>query len=98
MLNELHFPLSNAIVWIEDETGRERARFLECFDYAYIDPSDVDWYSMVLLMLAPRVEKDLCQGFIDSIQAEDPSLRWYHPRFVRRGEAALQEHPRRRGR
>jgi len=78
ILNELHFPLSNAIVWVEDEKGNERARFLECFDYAYIDPSDVDWYSMVLLMLFPRVEKDLCQGFIDSIQAEDPKLRWYH--------------------
>ncbi len=77
ILNELHFPLSNAIVWVEDEKG-ERARFLECFDYAYIDPSDVDWYSMVLLMLFPRVEKDLCQGFIDSIQAEDPTPRFYH--------------------
>jgi len=78
ILNELHFPLSNAIVWVGDEKGNERARFLECFDYAYIDPSDVDWYSMVLLMLFPRVEKDLCQGFIDSIQAEDPTLRFYH--------------------
>jgi len=78
ILNELHFPLSNAIVWVEDEKGHERARFLECFDYAYIDPSDVDWYSMVLLMLFPRVEKDLCQGFIDSIQAEDPTPRYYH--------------------
>jgi uncharacterized protein (DUF608 family) len=38
----------------------------------------VDWYSMVLLMLFPRVEKDLCQGFIDSIQAEDPTPRFYH--------------------
>jgi len=78
MLNELHFPLSNAIVWVEDEKGNERARFLECFDYAYIDPSDVDWYSMVLLMLFPQVEKDLCQAFINSIQAEDPTPRWYH--------------------
>ena len=77
MLNELHFPLSNAIVWVEDEKG-ERARFLECFDYAYIDPSDVDWYSMVLLMLFPTVEKDLCQAFVDSIQAVDPKPRWYH--------------------
>jgi len=48
MLNELHFPLSNGTVWVEDEKGNERARFLECFDYAYINPSDVDWYSMVL--------------------------------------------------
>ena len=78
ILNELHFPLSNAIVWVEDENGNQRARFLECFDYAYIDPSDVDWYSMVLLMLFPKIEKDLCQGFVDSIQAEDPTLRWYH--------------------
>jgi uncharacterized protein (DUF608 family) len=78
ILNEFHFPLSNAIVWVEDEKGNERARFLECFDYAYIDPSDVDWYSMVLLMLFPKVEKDLCQAFIDSIQAVDPTVRWYH--------------------
>jgi uncharacterized protein (DUF608 family) len=78
MLNELHFPLSNAIVWIENEKGKEQARFLECFDYAYIDPSDVDWYSMVLLMLFPEVEKDLCQAFINSIQAVDPTPRWYH--------------------
>src|SRR5579862_410247 len=78
ILNELHFPLSNAIVWVEDEKNGERARFLECFDYAYIDPSDVDWYSMVLLMLFPRVEKDLCQGFVDSILAEDPTPRFYH--------------------
>ena len=77
MLNEFHFPLSNAIVWVDDENG-ERARFLECFDYAYIDPSDVDWYSMVLLMLFPTVEKDLCQSFINSINAVDPTPRWYH--------------------
>ncbi len=77
MLNELHFPLSNACVWIE-EKGKEQARFLECFDYSYIDPSDVDWYSMVLLMMFPKVEKDLCQAFIDSINAVDPTPRWYH--------------------
>ncbi|MBN2773797.1 MAG: hypothetical protein JXR31_06080 [Prolixibacteraceae bacterium] len=77
MLNELHFPLSNANIWIE-ENGVEKARFLECFDYSYIDPSDVDWYSMVLLMLFPKVEKDLCQAFIDSINAVDPTPRWYH--------------------
>ncbi|HTX66115.1 MAG TPA: GH116 family glycosyl hydrolase [Opitutaceae bacterium] len=94
ILNELHFPLSNAIVWVEDEQGRERARFLECFDYAYIDPSDVDWYSMVLLMLFPRVEKDLCQGFIDSILAEDPTPRFYHyhASFVE-ARKHFQEHP-----
>jgi uncharacterized protein (DUF608 family) len=94
ILNELHFPLSNAIVWVEDEQGNERARFLECFDYSYIDPSDVDWYSMVLLMLFPRVEKDLCQAFIDSILAEDPTPRFYHfhASFVE-ARKHFEEHP-----
>ncbi len=94
MLNEFHFPLSNAAVWVEDEKGLERARFLECFDYAYINPSDVDWYSMVLLMLFPRVEKELCQSFIDSILAEDPTPRFYHyhSSFVE-ARKHFQEHP-----
>ena len=94
MLNELHFPLSNGAVWVEDDQGNERARFLECFDYAYIDPSDVDWYSMVLLMLFPRVEKELCQSFINSIQAEDPTPRFYHfhSSFVE-ARMHFKEHP-----
>ena len=78
ILNEFSFPLSNAAVWVEDEKGNDRARFLECFDYAYIDPSDVDWYSMVLMILFPNIEQELCQRFIDSIQAEDPTKRYYH--------------------
>ncbi|MCU0643933.1 MAG: non-lysosomal glucosylceramidase, partial [bacterium] len=78
ILNEFSFPMSNAAVWIEDESGNDRARFLECFDYAYINPSDVDWYSMVLLLLFPHIEQELCQRFIDSILAEDPAPRFYH--------------------
>ncbi|MDH7599817.1 MAG: GH116 family glycosyl hydrolase [Sedimentisphaerales bacterium] len=78
ILNEFSFPLSNAAVWVEDQEGLERARFLECFDYAYIDPSDVDWYSMVLLVLFPKIELEICQRFIDSILAEDPTPRFYH--------------------
>jgi uncharacterized protein (DUF608 family) len=78
ILNELSFPLSNACAWVQDENGEERARFLECFDYAYINPSDVDWYSMVLLVLFPNIERELCQRFVDSILAEDPELRFYH--------------------
>ncbi len=78
ILNEFSFPLSNAAVWVQDDDGSQRARFLECFDYAYIDPSDVDWYSMVLLVLFPDIEKEICQRFIDSILAEDPTPRFYH--------------------
>ena len=77
ILNEFSFPLSNACIWVEKD-GKDVARFLECFDYAYIDPSDVDWYSMVLLMLFPEVELELCQRFIDSILAEDLTMRFYH--------------------
>jgi uncharacterized protein (DUF608 family) len=32
----------------------------------------------VLLMLFPQVEQELCQSFIDSIRAEDPTPRFYH--------------------
>jgi uncharacterized protein (DUF608 family) len=78
IFNEFSFPLSNACVWTEDKNGNEAARFLECFDYAYINPSDVDWYSMVLLVLFPNIEKELCQRFIDSINAEDDTPRFYH--------------------
>jgi uncharacterized protein (DUF608 family) len=78
ILNEFSFPLSNAAVWIEDKKGSDIARFLECFDYAYIDPSDVDWYSMVLLILFPEVEKELCQSFINSIERENANKRYYH--------------------
>ncbi len=78
ILNELSYPLSNAAVWTQDQNGRDVARFLECFDYPYLNPSDVDWYSMVLLILFPGVEKELCQRFIDSIQVQDLSPRHYH--------------------
>jgi uncharacterized protein (DUF608 family) len=94
ILNEFSFPLSNAAVWVEDEKGNDRARFLECFDYAYIDPSDVDWYSMVLLILFPNIERELCQRFIDSILAEDPTKRYYHyhASFVE-ARKHFEEHP-----
>ena len=78
ILNEFSFPLSNAAVWVEDKKGNDIARFLECFDYAYINPSDVDWYSMVMLTLFPNIEEELCQSFINSILAEDLGERFYH--------------------
>ncbi|HPC35898.1 MAG TPA: GH116 family glycosyl hydrolase [Candidatus Marinimicrobia bacterium] len=78
IFNEFSCPISNACVWIKDGKGNERARFLECFDYAYINPSDVDWYSMVMLFLFPKIEEELCQSFVDSILAENPTPRFYH--------------------
>jgi non-lysosomal glucosylceramidase len=94
VFNEFSFPLSNAAVWIEDQDGNDIARFLECFDYAYLDPSDVEWYSMVLLILFPGVEKELCQRFIDSIQGENLTERYYHHHasFVE-ARKHFEEHP-----
>jgi uncharacterized protein (DUF608 family) len=94
IFNEFSFPLSNAAVWVEDDDGNDRARFLECFDYAYIDPSDVDWYSMVLLVLFPNIEREICQRFVDSILEEDltPRFYHYHSSFVE-ARKHFQEHP-----
>ena len=61
-----------------EKDGKDVAWFLECFDYAYIDPSDVDCYSMVLLMLFPDVKQELCQRFVDAILPDDLSKRFYH--------------------
>jgi len=92
--NEFHFPLSNAAVWVEDENGNDTARFLECFDYPYINSSDVDWYSMILLMLFPDIEQELCQQAINSIMQENPKDRYYHfhASFVEMRKH-LEEHP-----
>jgi hypothetical protein len=78
IVNEFHFPLSNAAAWIEDKDGNDVARFLECFDYPYVNSQDVDWFSMILLMLFPQVEKEICQRFIDSIMEENLTERFYH--------------------
>jgi uncharacterized protein (DUF608 family) len=78
ILNEFHFPLSNAAAWIEDKKGNDVARFLECFDYPYVNSQDVDWFSPILLMLFPKVEEEICQRFIDSIMEENLKERYYH--------------------
>jgi uncharacterized protein (DUF608 family) len=78
IVNEFHFPLANAAAWIEDKDGNDVARFLECFDYPYVNSQDVDWFSPILLMLFPEVEKEICQRFIDSIMEENLTERFYH--------------------
>jgi uncharacterized protein (DUF608 family) len=78
IVNEFHFPLSNAAAWIVDKDGNDVARFLECFDYPYVNSQDVDWFSMILLMLFPDVEREICQRFIDSIMEENLTERFYH--------------------
>jgi hypothetical protein len=78
IVNEFHFPLANAAAWIVDKDGNDVARFLECFDYPYVNSQDVDWFSMILLMLFPDVEREICQRFIDSIMEENLTERFYH--------------------
>jgi uncharacterized protein (DUF608 family) len=69
-----------------DEHGR--ARFLECFDYPFNNSADVDFYSKLLLAVFPRMELDLCQKFIDSINMKDEEFRFYHFHF---GDPLLQQ-------
>jgi uncharacterized protein (DUF608 family) len=78
LFNEFSCPLSNASAWIEDKNGNDVARFVECFDYPYNNSCDVDWYSMIFLMLFPDVEQELCQRVIDSILEENLTERYYH--------------------
>ena len=94
IVNEFHFPLANAAAWIEDKKGNEVARFLECFDYPYVNSQDVDWFSPILLMLFPEVEKEICQRFIDSILDENLKDRWYHDHAsFAEARQHLDEHP-----
>ena len=93
VLNEFHFPLSNAAAWIEEENG-DVARFLECFDYPYVNSQDVDWFSPILLMLFPQVEKEICQRFIDSIMEENLTERYYHTHAsFTEARQHFEEHP-----
>jgi uncharacterized protein (DUF608 family) len=94
IVNEFHFPLANAAAWIEDKNGNDVARFLECFDYPYVNSQDVDWFSPILLMLFPKVEEEICQRFIDSIMEENLTERYYHT-HASFAEARLhfEEHP-----
>jgi len=78
IVNEFHFPLANAAAWIEDKKGNDVARFLECFDYPYVNSQDVDWFSPILMLMFPEVEKEICQRFIDSILDENLTERFYH--------------------
>jgi hypothetical protein len=94
IVNEFHFPLSNAAAWIEDKDGNDVARFLECFDYPYVNSQDVDWFSPILLMLFPQVEKEICQRFIDSINEENLTERYYHTHAsFAEARQHLMEHP-----
>ncbi|MGD0351157.1 MAG: GH116 family glycosyl hydrolase [Verrucomicrobiota bacterium] len=94
LFNELSSPLSNASAWIEDKNGNDVARFVECFDYPYNNSCDVDWYSMIFLMLFPNIEQELCQRVIDSILEEDLTERYYHSHasFVE-ARQHFEEHP-----
>lgn len=78
IVNEFHFPLANAAAWIEDKEGNDIARFLECYDYPYVNSQDVDWFSPILMLMFPEVEKEICQRFIDSILEENLTERFYH--------------------
>ncbi|MEO7424410.1 MAG: GH116 family glycosyl hydrolase, partial [Fibrobacteria bacterium] len=74
LLNELSYLLANAAIW----TDKGPAAFLECFDYPFLNSADVDWYSLLLLMVFPDKEKAVCQKFIDSILDQDDAETHFH--------------------
>jgi cellobiose phosphorylase len=74
LLNELSYLLANAAIW----TDQGPAAFLECFDYPFLNSADVDWYSLLLLMVFPDKEKAVCQKFIDSILDQDDTETHFH--------------------
>jgi hypothetical protein len=74
LLNELSYLLANAAIW----TGKGPAAFLECFDYPFLNSADVDWYSLLMLMVFPDKEKAICQKFIDSILDQDDTETYFH--------------------
>ncbi|MEO6097133.1 MAG: GH116 family glycosyl hydrolase [Fibrobacteria bacterium] len=73
LLNELSYLLANAAIWTDGA-----AAFLECFDYPFLNSADVDWYSLLMLMVFPDKEKAICQKFIDSIESHDDTETHYH--------------------
>lgn len=74
LLNELSYLLANAAIW----TDQGPAAFLECFDYPFLNSADVDWYSLLMLMVFPDKEKAICQKFIDSILDQDGTETHFH--------------------
>lgn len=74
LLNELSYLLANAAIWAD----KGPAAFLECFDYPFLNSADVDWYSLLMLMVFPDKEKAICQKFIDSILDEDRTETYFH--------------------
>jgi len=74
LLNELSYLLANAAIW----TDQGPAAFLECFDYPFLNSADVDWYSLLMLMVFPEKEKAICQKFIDSILDQDDTETHFH--------------------
>ena len=91
IFNEFSFPLSNAAAWVEDDQGNERARFLECFDYSYLDPSDVEWYSR-FCSSSSQDQEELCQALsIPSWRRIPASVYHHHASF--RPAPAFLDHP-----
>lgn len=92
IFNEFSYFLSNASLWKEDADGNDIGRFLECFDYPFNNSADVDWYSMMLLIFFPNMEKEICQRFVDSINKEDLKMKFFHIHGVSARAAELQQH------
>ncbi|RPJ00568.1 MAG: glucosylceramidase, partial [Chloroflexi bacterium] len=81
LFNELYILADGGTAWEHGRVGEPdpgpdylgRFAYLECFDYAYYNTFDVDFYaSFALLELWPEIELSIMRDFAASIPLEDP--------------------------
>lgn len=107
LFNELYFLVDGGTAWVDgradggpepadadrdDRAELGRFAILECFDYAFYNTVDVDFYaSWALLLLWPRLERSVIRDFVPTIALDDPevvTLAWDGSRARRKTRGA----------
>lgn len=108
LLNELYYLVDGGTLWVDgradggpepddryrddrDELGRWA--ILECFDYAFYNTVDVNFYaSWALLLLWPRLERSVIRDVAATVPIDDPeivTLGWNGGRARRKAAGAV---------
>jgi non-lysosomal glucosylceramidase len=107
LFNELYFLVDGGTAWVDgradggpvpDDADRDdrpdlgRFAILECFDYAFYNTVDVNFYaSWALLLLWPRLERSVIRDVVPTIALDDPevvTLAWHGGRARRKAAGA----------
>jgi len=108
LFNELYYLVDGGTVWVDgradagaepEERDRDdraelgRWAILECFDYAFYNTVDVNFYaSWALLQLWPRLERSVIRDVAATIATDDPelvTLAWSGGRARRKAAGAV---------